>query len=192
MEAKTTDLTVQSARGLLKRDAMTQGLQYLTFNLAGEQYGVHILKVQEIRGWAPVTPMPHTPHAPSPTPAPKPRGVMNLRGAIVPVIDLRLRFELEAMEYTKITVVIVVTVRSATGSRVVGVVVDGVSDVLNVEGAEIQPPPDFGTAVNTEFISGLVTAEEGMVMLLDVDRLLSVEEMFALETARPPESVAAA
>lgn len=117
---------------------------------------------------------------------------MNLRGAIVPVIDLRLRFELEAMEYTKITVVIVVTVRSATGSRVVGVVVDGVSDVLNVEGAEIQPPPDFGTAVNTEFISGLVTAEEGMVMLLDVDRLLSVEEMFALETARPPESVAAA
>jgi len=191
MEAKTTDLTVQSARGLLKRDAMTQGLQYLTFNLAGEQYGVDILKVQEIRGWAPVTRMPNMPAFV--------RGVMNLRGAIVPVIDLRLRFELEAMEYTKITVVIVVTVRSATGSRVVGVVVDGVSDVLNVEGAElnvegaeIQPPPDFGTAVNTEFISGLVTAEEGMVMLLDVDRLLSVEEMFALETARPPESVAAA
>lgn len=184
MEAKTTDLTVQSARGLLKRDAMTQGLQYLTFNLAGEQYGVDILKVQEIRGWAPVTRMPNMPAFV--------RGVMNLRGAIVPVIDLRLRFELEAMEYTKTTVVIVVTVRSATGSRVVGVVVDGVSDVLNVEGAEIQPPPDFGTAVNTEFISGLVTAEEGMVMLLDVDRLLSVEEMFALETARPPESVAAA
>ncbi len=180
METKTTDLTVQGTRNLLKRDATTEGLQYLTFSLAGEEYGVDILKVQEIRGWAPVTKVPNTP--------PFVRGVMNLRGAIVPVIDLRLRFELEAMEYTKTTVVIVVTVQTAGGSRVIGAVVDGVSDVLNVDPATVQPAPDFGTAVNTEFISGLVAVESGMVMLLDVDRLLSVEEMFKLEAAHSTDA----
>ena len=169
----TTELTLTTSHhlGLVARDVA--GTQYLTFSLAGEEYGVDILKVQEIRGWAPVTKVPNTP--------PFVRGVMNLRGAIVPVIDLRLRFGLEAMAYTKTTVVIVVTVQTASGSRVVGAVVDGVSDVLNVDPATVQPAPDFGTAVNTDFISGLVAVESGMVMLLDVDRLLSVEEMFALE-----------
>ncbi len=180
METKTTDLTTLGARNLLKRDAAAEGLQYLTFSLAGEEYGIDILKVQEIRGWAPVTKLPNAPAFV--------RGVMNLRGAIVPVIDLRLRFGLEAIEYTKTTVVIVVTVQSASGNRIIGVVVDGVSDVLNLQVADIQPAPDFGTAVHTEFISGLVTIEAGMVMLLDVDRLLSVEEMFALEAVRPAES----
>ncbi len=112
---------------------------------------------------------------------------MNLRGAIVPVIDLRLRFGLEAVAYTPTTVVIVVTVQGLTGPRVIGAVVDGVSDVLNLDEAAVQPPPDFGTAVHIEFISGLVTLETGMVMLLDVDRLLSVEEMFALEGVRATE-----
>lgn len=177
MNAKTTDLATLGPRGLLKRDATAEGLQYLTFSLAGEEYGIDILKVQEIRGWAPVTKVPSAP--------PFVRGVMNLRGAIVPVIDLRLRFGLDSMAYTKTTVVIVVTVQSASGSRIIGTVVDGVSDVLNPNAADIQPPPDFGTAVHTEFISGLVTIEAGMVMLLDVDRLLSVEEMFALESVRP-------
>lgn len=177
MEKKTTELATLSQRGLLKREAAAEGLQYLTFSLAGEEYGVDILKVQEIRGWGPVTKVPNAPAFV--------RGVMNLRGAIVPVIDLRLRFGLETMAYTKTTVVIVVTVQSASGSRIIGTVVDGVSDVLNPNAADIQPPPDFGTAVHTEFISGLVTIEAGMVMLLDVDRLLSVEEMFALETVRP-------
>jgi purine-binding chemotaxis protein CheW len=177
MNTKTTDLATLGPRSLSKRDATAEGLQYLTFSLAGEEYGIDILKVQEIRGWAPVTKVPNAP--------PFVRGVMNLRGAIVPVIDLRLRFGLETMAYTKTTVVIVVTVQSASGSRIIGTVVDGVSDVLNPNAADIQPPPDFGTAVHTEFISGLVTIEAGMVMLLDVDRLLSVEEMFALETVRP-------
>ncbi len=169
----TNELAVRRQLGSVINREMAKGNQYLTFSLAGEQYGVDILKVQEIRGWAPVTRMPNTPSFV--------RGVMNLRGAIVPVLDLRLRFDLESMEYTKITVVIVVTVQAATGSRVIGMVVDGVSDVLNLDVAEIQPPPDFGSAVHTEFVNGLVTTEEGMVMLLDVDRLLSVEEMFALE-----------
>ena len=177
MNAKTTDLATLGSRGLPRRDATAEGLQYLTFSLAGEEYGIDILKVQEIRGWAPVTKVPNAP--------PFVRGVMNLRGAIVPVIDLRLRFGLDSMAYTKTTVVIVVTVQSASGSRIIGTVVDGVSDVLNPNAADIQPPPDFGTAVHTEFISGLVTIEAGMVMLLDVDRLLSVEEMFALESVRP-------
>ena len=184
MDVKKTDLATLGSRGLLKREATAEGLQYLTFSLAGEEYGVDILKVQEIRGWAPVTKVPNAPAFV--------RGVMNLRGAIVPVIDLRLRFNLESVEYTKTTVVIVVTVQSASGSRIIGTVVDGVSDVLNLNVADIQPAPDFGTAVHTEFISGLVTVEAGMVMLLDVDRLLSVEEMFALESVRPMEAHAAA
>ncbi|HRC73632.1 MAG TPA: chemotaxis protein CheW [Candidatus Competibacter sp.] len=181
---RKTELATLGSRGLLKREATAEGLQYLTFSLAGEEYGVDILKVQEIRGWAPVTKVPNAPAFV--------RGVMNLRGAIVPVIDLRLRFNLESVEYTKTTVVIVVTVQSASGSRIIGTVVDGVSDVLNLNVADIQPAPDFGTAVHTEFISGLVTVEAGMVMLLDVDRLLSVEEMFALESVRPMEAHAAA
>jgi purine-binding chemotaxis protein CheW len=179
METKSTELATLGARNL-KRDTLAEGLQYLTFNLAGEEYGIDILKVQEIRGWMPVTKVPNAPVFV--------RGVMNLRGAIVPVIDLRLRFGLEAIEYTKITVVIVVTVQSDNGSRIIGMVVDGVSDVLNVNAADIQSSPDFGTAVHTEFISGLVTIEAGMVMLLDVDRLLSIDEMFALETVRATES----
>ena len=179
METKSTELATTSGARSLKRDIQAEGLQYLTFNLAGEEYGIDILKVQEIRGWMPVTKVPNAPVFV--------RGVMNLRGAIVPVIDLRLRFGLDAVEYTKITVVIVVTVQSDSGSRIIGMVVDGVSDVLNVSAADIQPSPDFGTAVHTEFISGLVTIEAGMVMLLDVDRLLSIDEMFALEAVRATE-----
>ncbi len=175
---KTTELATLDGRGP-PRDAGVEGRQYLTFTLAGEQYGIDILKVQEIRGWQPVTTVPNSPAFV--------KGVMNLRGAIVPVIDLRRRFGLDPVAYTPTTVVIVVTVRGAHGPRVIGAVVDGVSDVLHVEGSSIQPAPDFGTAVHTEFISGLVTLEAGMVMLLDADRLLSVEEMFALETVRPAE-----
>jgi purine-binding chemotaxis protein CheW len=175
MATNSIEVTASGARNLLKRDAVAEGLQYLTFSLAGEEYGIDILKVQEIRGWAPVTKVPNAPAFV--------RGVMNLRGAIVPVIDLRLRFGLATIEYTKTTVVIVVMVQGATGNRVIGAVVDGVSDVLNLQAADIQPAPDFGTAVHTEFISGLVTIEAGMVMLLNVDRLLNVEKLFALVAA---------
>lgn len=175
----TTELTLNTPRHLhlAVRDA-AENAQYLTFHLAGEQYGIDILKVQEIRGWSPVTKMPNAPAFV--------RGVMNLRGAIVPVIDLRLRFGLETMAYAKTTVVIMVMVQSASSSRIIGMVVDGVSDVLNIDAANIQPAPDFGTAVRTEFISGLVAIDIGMVMLLDVDRLLSVEEIFALEAVQQP------
>ena len=182
MDARTTSLAPAGVRNIKREAATEENLQYLTFNLAGESYGIDILRVQEIRGWVPVTKVPNAPAFV--------RGVMNLRGAIVPVVDLRLRFNLESVEYTKITVVIVVMVHSEQhGDRIIGMVVDGVSDVLNINNAaEIKDAPDFGTAVHTEFISGLVAIDSGMVMLLDVDRLLSIEEMFALESIRGTES----
>ncbi|MCP5158101.1 MAG: purine-binding chemotaxis protein CheW [Gammaproteobacteria bacterium] len=184
METRTTDLAPVGKRNP-QREAVVENLQYLTFNLAGESYGVDILKVQEIRGWVPVTKVPNAPVFV--------RGVMNLRGAIVPVVDLRLRFGLESVEYTKITVVIVVTVHAEQGDRIIGMVVDGVSDVLNINNAaDIKEAPNFGAAASTEFINGLVALDSGMVMLLDVDRLLSVEEMFSLETMRSSSSQAMA
>ncbi len=179
MNRQTTELMTVDRRGL-PRDSGGEGAQYLTFTLAGEACGIDILKVQEIRGWQPVTTVPNSPAFV--------KGVMNLRGAIVPVIDLRRRFGLEAIPYTPTTVVIVVTVQGLTGARIIGAVVDGVSDVLTLDAAVVRPAPDFGTAVHIEFISGLVTLETGMVMLLDVDRLLSVEEMFALDAPRPVEA----
>jgi len=143
--------------------------QYLTFLLAGEEYGIDILKVQEIRGWLPVTRIPHTP--------PHVQGVLNLRGTIIPVIDLRKRFSLAKAEYTPSTVVIILTVTEKSGKRVIGIVVDGVSDVLDFAPDTIKPPPNFGTAVRTEFVNGLGAIENRMVILLDSDKLLTEAEM---------------
>ena len=156
------------------------GVQYLTFILAEEYYGVDILRVQEIKGWTPVTPIPNSPEYL--------RGVLNLRGAIVPIIDLRMRFNLDQTDYTATTVVIVLWIRSEGKERTLGIVVDGVSDVLNVSPDEIKPTPDFGTVVNTEYISGLSTVNEKMIMLLDVDRLLNMEELTSMEKIQPASS----
>ncbi len=149
--------------------------QFLTFSLGAEEYGVDILRVQEIRGWQQVTRVPNAPTYLL--------GVLNLRGVIVPIIDMRMRFHLEKVEYTPVTVIIVLSVRTAHGSNVFGVVVDSVSDVLDVTAGDIRPTPDFGSAMNTEFISGLATASERMVMLLDIDKLLSQEELSTLAQA---------
>jgi len=143
--------------------------QYLTFLLAGEEYGLDILKVQEIRGWLPVTRIPHTP--------PHVQGVLNLRGTIVPIIDLRQRFDMAKADYTHTTVVIVMSVADKTGKRVIGIVVDGVSDVLNITPDTIKPAPNFGTAVRTEFVNGLGAMENRMVILLDSDKLLTDNEL---------------
>lgn len=156
-------------RDLAPREG-TDDQQYLTFHLAGEHYGLDILKVQEIRGWTPVTVIPNMPAAML--------GLQNLRGAIVPVIDLRAQFGLGSAACNKTTVVIVAWARSQDGGRTMGMAVDGVTDVLQVRLSEIQPPPDFGAAVDTAFVSGLVNTETGMTMLLDVDRLLNVGEEF--------------
>ena len=149
----------------------TDGSQLLTFMLAGEEYGVDILRVQEIKGWDSATPIPNAPAYI--------RGVINLRGTIVPIIDMRRRFGLEAVEYGPITVVIVLKVMSESGdtSRTMGIVVDAVSDVYNVDNDDIKPAPDFGSVVDVAFVRGLATLEEKMVILLDVDRLLNSKEL---------------
>jgi purine-binding chemotaxis protein CheW len=138
--------------------------QVLTFTLGEETYGVDILRVQEIRGWSPVTRIPQAPaHV---------LGVLNLRGSIVPIVDLRMRFSLERAEYTPLTVIIVLSVESAVGRRDFGVVVDGVSDVIDVAVGDVKPAPEFGEHVSTEFIEGLAAVAGRMVMLLDIDQLI--------------------
>jgi purine-binding chemotaxis protein CheW len=154
--------------------------QVLTFTLGNETYGVDILRVQEIRGWQPVTRIPQSP--------PHVLGVLNLRGSIVPIIDMRMRFSLERAEYTAITVIIVLSVESSNGRRDIGVVVDGVSDVIDVDNASVKPPPDLGGQLSTEFIRGLAAVSEHMVMLLDIDRLIGVD---VGEVAALPDAVAA-
>lgn len=142
--------------------------QYLTFLLDNEEYGVEILRVQEIKGWDRVTHIPNSPHYLC--------GVLNLRGTIVPVVDLRLRFGMPARVYTPTTVVVVLKVEGIS-QRTVGIVVDGVSDAHNVLPEEIKPAPDFGVSINTDFISGLVSIDENMMMILNIDSLLSVEAL---------------
>lgn len=144
--------------------------QYLTFLLAGEEYGVDILRVQEIKGWDMVTSIPNTPQYIL--------GVINLRGTIVPIIDLRLRFNLERLEYGPTTVVIMLKVMTESKqSRTMGIVVDGVSDVYNMPDDQIKPSPDFGTAVETDFVRGLATVNEKMVIVLDIDHMLNSREL---------------
>jgi purine-binding chemotaxis protein CheW len=138
--------------------------QYLTFVLAGEEYGVEILKVQEIRGWEAPTALPNT--------AAHILGVLNLRGTVVPVVDLRQRFALAAKESDKTTVVVVVRVLAGGKERTVGMVVDAVSEVYSVEAEAIRPAPDLGGAISAEYVTGLASVGEKMVILLDVDRLV--------------------
>jgi purine-binding chemotaxis protein CheW len=147
--------------------------KYLTFVLATEEYAVDILRVQEIKGWSKVTPIPNTPDYI--------RGVINLRGTIVPIIDLRLRFSLERLDYGQMTVVVVVKVVSGSRERIMGIVVDAVSDVYDVAENEIKPPPDFGSVISMEFIRGLATVNEKMVIILDIDRLLNSGELAIVE-----------
>jgi purine-binding chemotaxis protein CheW len=140
------------------------GEQYLTFLLAGEEYGVDILRVQEIKGWDKVTRIPHTPDYVL--------GVINLRGAVVPILDLRRRFGLEAIAFGPTTVVIVMRVGTGSEERTVGVVVDAVSEVYNVSAADAMPPPDVCGSVDTVFVKALATVDEKMLILLDIDRLI--------------------
>jgi purine-binding chemotaxis protein CheW len=138
--------------------------QYLTFVCAGEEYGVDILRVQEIKGWDGVTRVPYAP--------PYLLGVMNLRGVIVPVIDLRLRFGLAKRAADASTVVVVVRVRSERGERTAGIVVDAVSEVYSIAPDAVKPTPDVGVTAAGACVRGLATVEDKMVMLLDIDDLV--------------------
>ncbi|WP_456447463.1 chemotaxis protein CheW [Thiolapillus sp.] len=139
--------------------------QYLTFCLAGEEYGINILKVQEIRGWSEVTPMPNTPDSIL--------GVINLRGTVVPIIELRSHFGLPTTRRGPTTVIIVVKAGDNDGvQRTVGMVVDAVSEVHNIMNTDIQPAPQIGDAAERPAVAGLATMQERMIILLDVDELM--------------------
>ncbi|WP_250657659.1 chemotaxis protein CheW [Alkalimarinus coralli] len=142
--------------------------QYLTFFIDNEEYGVDILSVQEIRGWEPATEIPNSPAYL--------KGVINLRGAIVPITDLRLRFGIEQFEYSPVTVVIVVKVKSGNSEKIMGIVVDAVSDVSNFSTADIHPAPELTFNKNTAFVKGLGSSEDKMVILLDINKLLTAPD----------------
>ena len=141
--------------------------QALTFALGQEVYGVDILRVKEIRGWSPVTRIPQSP--------PAVLGVLNLRGAIVPIIDLRVRFAMQTAEFNAVTVVIVLSLRTADGQRECGIVVDSVRDVVDIAADSVSPAPTMHVCQANEFIEGITTLGEQMLILLDADRLVSGE-----------------
>lgn len=158
MTIATETMNPQAAQGAV---AAATGGQYLTFSIGEELYGVDILRVQEIKGYANVTRIPNTP--------PHIKGVLNLRGTIVPIVDLRTKFGMPTIDYTMFTVIVVVVVQD----KVVGLVVDAVSDVLNIAADHIQRPPDFGSTMDVSFISGIARTGDRLVSLLDIDRLLT-------------------
>ncbi len=153
--------------------------QYLTFIMADEEYGVDILRVQEIRGWGPVTQIPNTPDYI--------KGVINIRGTIVPIVDLRQKFRMDVAEYGPMTVVIVVSVHAESKERVMGIVVDAVSDVYSIGEEALREAPDFGSVVDTRFVRGLATIDDKMLILLEIDRLLNADELHMDGQARHAE-----
>ncbi|ABS49209.1 cheW-like domain protein [Yersinia pseudotuberculosis IP 32953] len=148
----------------------TVGQEFLIFTLGDEEYGIDILKVQEIRGYDQVTRIANTPAFI--------KGVTNLRGVIVPIIDLRVKFAQQGVTYNENTVVIVLNF----GQRVVGIVVDGVSDVLSLTNEQIRPAPEFAVTLATEYLTGLGSLGERMLILVDIEKLLSSEEMSLIDS----------
>jgi len=152
-----------------KSQAHSAAGEYLTFVLGAEEYGLEILKVQEIRGYDAVTNIANTPEFI--------KGVVNLRGKIVPIVDLRIKFQLGKVEYNEFTVVIILSL----GNRVVGIVVDGVSDVLALKEDQIREVPSLVTSIDTKYIVGLATVEERMLILVDIEQLMSSQDMALLD-----------
>ncbi|RJF98694.1 chemotaxis protein CheW [Noviherbaspirillum saxi] len=148
-----------------KSDRDIAGQEYLAFTLGKEEYGIDILKVQEIRGYETVTRIANAPDFI--------KGVVNLRGIIVPIVDMRIKFQLGEPTYDQFTVVIILNI----GGRVVGMVVDSVSDVITLSPEQIKPAPEMGTALNTDYLIGLGTIDQRMLILVDIDRLMSSAEM---------------
>lgn len=147
--------------------------KYLTFTLDREEYGIGILKVKEIIGMLPITSVPRTPDFV--------KGVINLRGKVIPVMDLRLKFGMGEIPYTDRTCIIVVEIDSSTETVLVGIVVDSVSEVLNIQQEDIENTPDFGKKLNTEYILGMAKADGKVKILLNIDKVLSIEEMSHLD-----------
>jgi purine-binding chemotaxis protein CheW len=146
--------------------------KYLTFQLANEEFGIRVLKVREIMGLQEITAVPQTPaHI---------KGVINLRGKVVPVIDLRLKFGIPAADYNQRTCIIVTQIQGESGAILMGIVVDGVSEVLNLTGGEIEDTPDFGEQIAGQYLLGMAKVKGKVKILLDIDRVLSSQELHNL------------
>ena len=166
--AELTKVMDQAVKASVQKEG-----KYLTFTLAGEEYGIGILKIKEIIGMLPITSVPQTPDFV--------KGVINLRGKVIPVIDLRLRFSMGEIEYTERTCIIVVEIASQAGTVMIGIVVDSVSEVLNIKGDDIAETPTFGTRLNTEYILGMAKMGGGVKILLNIDKVLSADEVGMLD-----------
>ncbi len=163
----------EAARAMEPRGLLAREGKYLTFVLAAEDYGLEVLKVREIIGMLDITAIPQTPTYI--------KGVINLRGRVIPVIDLRLKFGLPAQDYGERTCIIVVDVKTDLGLVQMGMVVDAVSEVLNVTADDLEPPPSFGGSLKSGYIQGIAKARGSIKILLDIDRILSAEELLGLE-----------
>ena len=149
--------------------------KYLTFSLEKEEYGIGILKVKEIIGMMPITSVPRTPAFV--------KGVINLRGKVIPVVDLRAKFDMEPIPYTERTCIIVVEIEAKAATVLIGIVVDSVSEVLNIKEEDIEETPTFGTKLDTHYILGMAKTEGSVKILLNIDRVLSAQEITAIEKA---------
>ena len=162
---------MQSDRVVTDRGSTNGTSEYLTFTLGNEEYGIDILKVQEIRGYDTVT---HIANAPDFI-----KGVINLRGVIVPIVDMRIKFRVGEPTYDAFTVVIIMSVLG----RVIGMVVDGVSDVVALSPEQVKPAPEMGAALDTHYITGLGTLNDQMLILVDIEKLMGSEEMQVMDQA---------
>jgi purine-binding chemotaxis protein CheW len=156
------------------RRAIDRAGKYLTFHLGNEEFGIQVLRVREIMGIQDITGVPQTPSFV--------KGVLNLRGKVIPVVDLRLKFGLPEIEYTQRTCIIVVQVEGASGPMHMGAIVDGVSEVLNLSGADIEDTPDFGHDASTDYLLGMAKVKGKVKILLDISRVLTTQELDGLKS----------
>ena len=169
--AESVKTTEQTMKAMVDREG-----KYLSFTLAKEEYGIGILKVKEIIGMMPITTVPRTPGFV--------KGVINLRGKVIPVVDLRLKFGMEEMAYTERTCIIVVEIAGASGPVLIGIVVDAVSEVLNVKGTDIEDTPTFGAKLDTDYILGMAKMNGGVKILLEINKVLGAEEVSVLSNVQ--------
>ena len=167
---KEVEAMDQATKAMIQKEG-----KYLTFFLNEEEYGIGIIKIKEIIGMMPITTVAQTPDFI--------KGVINLRGKVIPVVDLRLRFGMTSIDYNDRTCIIVVEIEGPAGTMMIGIVVDAVSEVLNIKAEDIEDTPSFGTTLDTDYILGMAKMEGEVKILLDIDRVLSAEKVTALEKA---------
>lgn len=162
-------MSIPATSGNKSTVSASTALEFLAFTLGDEEYGIDIQSVQELRSYDTVTRLANTPEFI--------KGVVNLRGIIVPIIDMRIKFSLGTPVYDQVTVVIVLNI----GGRVMGMVVDSVSDVITLTSDEIKPPPQMGTAINTDYLIGIGALDQRMLVLIDIARLMSADDIGLIE-----------